>query len=109
MILSLPNGYNTEIGPGSEVKLSGGQRQRLALARAMYLDPFVLVLDEPSSNLDKEGREALLKTIKLQSNLGGMVIFVSHEETMLAQANKLALIHEGTLRAFGSPTGIVSS
>ena len=100
MILRLPNGYETQVGEDGAL-LSGGQRQRIALARALYGDPFLLVLDEPNSNLDAEGEAALTKAIELVRARGGVVIIVAHRPSALASVDRIMIINEGRMQAFG--------
>ena len=101
MILRLPNGYETRVGDGG-VLLSGGQRQRIALARALYGDPFLLVLDEPNSNLDAEGEAALARAIELTRSRGGVVIVVAHRPSALSAVDKVMVLNEGRMQAFGA-------
>lgn len=100
MIAGLPNGYNTEVGP-SGITLSAGQRQRINLARALFGNPFIVVLDEPNSNLDEEGETALLKAIKHLKDNNKIVIIVAHRRKALAHATKLCAIKNGTQIMFG--------
>jgi PrtD family type I secretion system ABC transporter len=100
MVLRLPNGYETRVGEGGSV-LSAGQRQRIALARALYRDPFLLVLDEPNSNLDADGEKALVKAIERVKARAGIVIVIAHRPTVLSAADKVAVIGGGQLTAFG--------
>ena len=100
MVLRLPNGYETRIGDGAAV-LSAGQRQRIALARALYGDPFLLVLDEPNSNLDAEGEKALVEAILQVRSRGGIVVVIAHRPAVLSAADKVAVIGGGKLTAFG--------
>ena len=100
MVLHLPDGYDTIIGRNGSA-LSAGQRQRLALARALYGDPFLIVLDEPSSNLDAEGEAALSRAIDGVRRRGGIVIVVAHRPSTITSVNLLAVIGNGTLQAFG--------
>jgi ATP-binding cassette subfamily C protein len=100
MILRLPNGYETRIGEGGSA-LSAGQRQRIALARALYRDPFLLVLDEPNSNLDADGEKALVGAIGKVKARGGIVVVIAHRPTVLSAADKVAVIGGGQLTAIG--------
>lgn len=100
MILRFPQGYETMIGhQGCE--LSGGQRQRIALARALYKSPFLLVLDEPNSNLDSEGETALAETLKSVSSRGGIAVVIAHRPNVLQVADLVAVMGAGQLTAFG--------
>ncbi len=105
MILHLPEGYDTKIGDGG-VGLSGGQKQRLALARALYGNPSVVVLDEPNSNLDDAGEQALVSAIIGLRQRKATVILITHRSTVLQATTKLLLLREGSVVLFG-PTGQV--
>jgi len=96
-IMSFPNGYETEVG---QTNISAGQRQRIALARAFYNNPKVLVLDEPNSNLDIEGENALLSAIISAKNSGITVFIISHKPTILKVTDKIMVIGDGELKAF---------
>jgi ATP-binding cassette subfamily C protein len=100
MVLRLPNGYDTQIGEGGTA-LSAGQRQRIALARALYRDPFLVVLDEPNSNLDADGDQALTQAIMGVRARGGIVIVVAHRTSALAGVDQLMVMAEGRVQAFG--------
>jgi len=100
LILKFPQGYDTPIGPGG-IGLSGGQRQRVALARAIYKDPVLVVLDEPNSNLDDAGEEALRKTILNLREKGTTVIIISHKQNVLSTTNLLAFLQDGVLQLYG--------
>ena len=100
MVLRLSNGYETRVGDGGSV-LSAGQRQRIALARALYGEPFLLVLDEPNSNLDADGETALLNAIARVKARGGIVVVIAHRPSVLSAADKVAVISGGQLTAIG--------
>lgn len=100
LILRLADGYETKLGERGQA-LSAGQRQRIALARALYGDPFLVVLDEPNSNLDAEGEEALAKAIKSVRERKGIAIVVAHRSGILAAVDKVAVMGNGQLTAFG--------
>jgi ATP-binding cassette subfamily C protein len=100
LILSLPAGYATQIGELG-MAISGGQRQRLALARALYGNPFLVVLDEPSSNLDSDGESALTQAIMNVRSRGGIVIVVAHRPSALAGVDHVLVMRDGKLQTIG--------
>ena len=83
------------------MSLSAGQRQRVGLARAVFGDPFLIVLDEPNSNLDAEGEAALSRAILGVRQRGGVVLLVAHRESALAPCDRILLVQDGELRAYG--------
>lgn len=100
MILRLPNGYDTPIAVVGGV-LSGGQRQRIGLARAVYADPKLIVLDEPNSNLDDQGEQALLVALEALKKKGTTVILITHKKPILRLVDKILVLAEGQPMAFG--------
>ena len=100
MILKLPDGYDTRVSSNTG-RLSGGQIQRLGLARAMYGDPVVLVLDEPNSNLDNDGSAALNKAIKTLKSEGKIVFIMAHRPAAIQECDMLLVIEGGARKAFG--------
>lgn len=107
MIIRLPQGYETQIGEGGAV-LSGGYRQRIALARAVFGMPNLIVLDEPSSNLDSDGDRALAECALELKRRGSTVIIVSHRPSTLANVDKILLLRDGAVEAFGMKNEIVA-
>ena len=112
LILTLPNGYETAIGERGET-LSAGYRQRIGLARALYGDPFLVILDEPNSNLDMEGELALAKAIRGVCERDGIVIVIAHRPSVLTAVDLVLALVNGQTRAFGkrdevlTPTPVV--
>ena len=100
LILHLPRGYDTRIGEGGTA-LSAGQRQRIALARALYDDPFLVVLDEPNSNLDAAGDAALARAVAAVRARGGIVIVIAHRPSALANLDHVLVMGNGQQQAFG--------
>ena len=100
MILRLPAGYDAPIGDAG-VALSAGQRQRIALARALYGEPFLVLLDEPASNLDGEGEDALTKAVQGLKARGAIVILIAHRRSALAVCDKALVVLNGEQQAFG--------
>jgi ABC-type protease/lipase transport system fused ATPase/permease subunit len=107
MIVKFPHGYDTKIGEGG-VKLSAGQRQRIGLARALYRDPFVVVLDEPYSNLDGDGDAALSRALLGVRKRGGIVVLIAHHRSAIATVNKLLAIVDGQQVAFGQKDEVLA-
>lgn len=100
MILQLPEGYDTQISQNGG-RLSGGQMQRIGLARALYGDPVLLVLDEPNSNLDHEGDLALTQAIRTTKAAGGAVLVMAHRPAALQECDFVLILEDGIRRAFG--------
>ncbi len=99
-VVAMADGYATRVGDGG-VRLSGGQRQRIALARALYGDPFLVVLDEPNSNLDAQGEQALTAAVQSVRNRGGIAIVIAHRAAAIAAVDTLFALHNGQMQAFG--------
>lgn len=100
MILRFPKGYDTPMGQAGEF-LSGGQRQRIGLARALYGEPSLVVLDEPNANLDDDGEKALLNAMILLKNQGANVVLISHRPGVLTVADRVVILQDGMLVASG--------
>lgn len=100
LIASLPNGYDTEIGERGAM-LSAGQRQRIGLARALFGSPFLLVLDEPNSNLDHEGEQALTTALQAAKARGAVIVVIAHRPSAVAVADKILFMQAGRQGAFG--------
>ncbi len=108
MILDLPLGYDTPIAQTGG-RLSGGQIQRIGLARALYADPVLFVLDEPNSNLDNEGSEALNIAIRNIKARGGAVIIMAHRPAAISECELLLVLDQGLRRAFGPRDEVLQS
>lgn len=107
LVLRLPNGYDTPIGADGGF-LSGGQRQRIGLARALYGDPVVVVLDEPNSNLDEQGEAALGNALKRLKDKHTTVIVITHRSNVLANVSKLLILNEGTVSLYGLKDQVIA-
>jgi len=108
MILHLPKGYDTPLGDGG-AGLSGGQKQRLGLARAMYGDPALLVLDEPNSNLDDVGEQALVQAVLDMRRRGKTVVLITHRTSIIGATNKLLMLRDGVAQAFGPTDQVLAA
>lgn len=100
MILRLPNGYETDVGPHAD-RISFGQRQRLGLARALFGDPALVVLDEPNSNLDEAGDKALVDALTHLKSVGSTVVIVSHRAEVLKTADTVLVLRDGAMVKYG--------
>jgi PrtD family type I secretion system ABC transporter len=101
MIVRLPEGYKSQVGSQGQV-LSAGERQRIGLARALFGNPFLVIMDEPNSNLDAEGEKALTTAIHSIKSRGGIAIIVAHRPSALTAVDLVAVIQQGKLAGFGS-------
>lgn len=108
MILKFEDGYDTRLGEGGAV-LSGGQTQRIALARALYGQPKLLVLDEPNSNLDSDGDAALSRAIHLLRKAGSTVIIMAHRPSAITAVDTLLMLKDGRQVAFGPKDEVLQS
>ncbi|MEW7849694.1 type I secretion system permease/ATPase [Massilia aurea] len=108
MILRLPKGYDTPLGDAGG-GLSGGQKQRLGLARAMYDDPALIVLDEPNSNLDDVGEQALVTAVLDLRKRGKTIILITHRPSILGATTKLLVMKEGSVQAFGPTQQVMAA
>jgi ATP-binding cassette subfamily C protein PrsD len=106
IINQLPNGYDTSVGEQGDL-LSAGQRQRIGLARALFGDPFLIVLDEPNSNLDAEGDAALSDAIRLSRDRGAIVIVIAHRPSAVAAVDKLLFLRAGRQVGFGQKNEVL--
>lgn len=108
MILRLPQGYDTPIGEGG-MALSGGQRQRIGLARAMYGDPALVVLDEPNANLDEAGDAALVGALRVMKQEKRTVFVITHRMNLLAEADAILVLANGTIQTYGPRDAVMDT
>jgi len=107
LVTKLPEGYDTQIGEAGGT-LSAGQRQRIGLARALYRDPFLVVLDEPNSSLDKDGEDQMVRALVAVRERGGIVILIAHRLAARDIMDQLLVIEAGRMRAFGPRDQVVA-
>lgn len=107
LILRLPEGYDTVIGVGGGT-LSGGQRQRIGLARALYGNPVLVVLDEPNAHLDEQGEAALVNTLKRLKEKNVTVVLITHKQNVLSTADKLLVLNDGQLALYGPREKVIN-
>ncbi|NNM01714.1 MAG: ATP-binding cassette domain-containing protein, partial [Gammaproteobacteria bacterium] len=107
LVLRLPHGYDTEIGEGGAA-LSAGQRQRIGLARALYGGPSLLVLDEPNSNLDKAGLDALLNAFDVLRTRGKTVIVIAHQPNVIRHVDALLVLSDGQVQLSGPREAVMA-
>ena len=108
MILRFPKGYDTPIGEAGNL-LSGGQRQRIGLARAVYGDPVLVVLDEPNANLDDVGEAALVRTVQELKAKGRTVFLITHRPGIVAVADRLLILRNGMVQTEGPRDEVLAS
>jgi ATP-binding cassette, subfamily C, bacterial exporter for protease/lipase len=108
MILHLPKGYDTPLGDGG-AGLSGGQKQRLGLARAMYGDPALIVLDEPNSNLDETGEQALVQAVLDLRRRGKTIVLITHRTSIIGATSKLLVMRDGVGQMFGPTDQVLAA
>lgn len=108
MILHFPKGYDTLLGDGG-AGLSGGQKQRIGLARAMYGDPSLIVLDEPNSNLDEVGEQALVAAVIDMRRRGKTIVLITHRTSIIGATNKLLLLRDGAAQMFGPTDQVLNA
>jgi ATP-binding cassette subfamily C protein len=104
----LPQGYETRVGE-SGFALSGGQRQRIALARALFGHPKLLILDEPNSNVDSAGEQALMNAIREAKKMGTTVVLVAHRLAVMGVADKLLMLRDGVVERFGTRSEVMKA
>lgn len=109
LVVHLPQGYGTQVGAFGGLPLSAGQRQRLGLARAIYGEPSLIVLDEPNSNLDEEGEKALERCVQSLRERGTTVVIVTHRPSILKISNRLLVLNGGRQVAFGPTTEVLAA
>ena len=108
LILRKPNGYDTVLGVNGQ-GLSGGEKQRIGLARALFNDPALLVLDEPNSNLDELGEAALRKAIQELRAMNKTVVLITHRPNIISETTKLLVLNQGTVTSFGTTATVLQN
>jgi ATP-binding cassette subfamily C exporter for protease/lipase len=108
MILRFPKGYDTPIGEAGNL-LSGGQRQRIGLARAVYGNPRLVVLDEPNANLDDAGEAALFRTVQQLKAKGSTVFLITHRPGAISVADQLLILRDGQIMASGPRDAVIAA
>lgn len=107
LVLKLPKGYDTRLGPQGE-GLSGGMRQRIGLARALYKNPQLLLLDEPNAHLDEAGETALARALQAHQQKGHTAILVTHKKSILRVCNKLLVLTDGEVAVYGNTAEVLA-